>query len=90
MAKAPIPWIKIKELAIELSGNLCDEEKEIRRIIDAAPANEKQITVTFQHTIDCDGDLPTIKAKISFSEKFSATETASVEDPAQLTLGEKG
>ena len=80
-------WNKIKELALELSGVLWDsEEKEIRRIIDAAPVEEKQIVVSFAHTIDCDGLMPTIKCKISFSEKFSATETASVEDPAQLPL----
>lgn len=85
-----IPWQKVKELAIDLTGQLWnEEEKEIRRIIDAAPADEKVITVSFSHVIDCNGETPSIKTKIGFSEKFSATKTASVDDPAQMKLGEK-
>jgi len=88
---AKIPWNKVKELALELSGNLWDDqEKEIRRIVEAAPADEKQIVVSFAHTIDCNGDSPTIKTKVSFSEKFSETATGSVDDPAQMTLEEAG
>lgn len=90
MAKSVIPWQKIKEIAAELSDDLWkSEEKEMRRIIEAAPAEEKQINVSFSHTIDCNGDLPTIKTKISFSERFTKSKSEQVEDPAQLTLGEK-
>ena len=89
MAKT-IPWLKVKELAAELSSALwVSEEKEMRRIIEAAPKEEKEIVVTFSHTIDCNTDLPTVKSKIAFSERFTATGSGSVEDPAQLTLGEK-
>lgn len=86
-----IPWNKIKELAIQLSGQTWDdEEKELRRIIDEAKqAEDKIISVSFAHTIDCSGDFPTVKTKISFSQKFSAEASGSVDDPAQLTLGEK-
>lgn len=87
---AHIPWQKIKELALSLSGQLWNsEEKEIRRIVEALPEEERVIAVSFNHTIDCSGDTPTVKTKISFSEKFSDTATGSVDDPAQMTLGEK-
>lgn len=89
MAKK-VPWRKIKELAFDLSGQLWNEdEKDIRRIVDTAPEGEEIITVSFSHVIDCTGDTPTIKTKISFSEKFSGTKTGSVDDPAQMTLGEE-
>ncbi len=84
-----IPWNKVREKVAELSESLwLDEEDEIRRIVDTAPKEEKIISVAFTHTVDCSGDMPTIKSKISFSEKFSLTVTGSVDDPAQMTLGE--
>lgn len=84
-----IPWNKIKELAINLSGQLWDsEEKEVRRIVEALPTEERVIAISFNHTIDCSGDTPTVKTKISFSERFTGTASGSVDDPAQMTLGE--
>lgn len=85
-----IPWQKVKELALSLSGQLWNsEEKEIRRIVEALPEEERVIAVSFNHTIDCSGDTPTVKTKISFSERFTDTASGSVDDPAQMTLGEK-
>jgi hypothetical protein len=85
-----VPWQKIKELAAQLAEDLWkSEESKMRRIIESAAAGEKEINVSFTHTIGCNEDLPTIRTKIAFSERFSATSSAQVEDPAQLTLGEK-
>ena len=88
---ARVPWGKVKELAMNLAGQLWDEEeKEMRRIIEQAKSDEdKQIVVSYAVTIDCSLKTPTIKAKISFSEKFSETASGSVDDPDQLILGEK-
>jgi len=89
-----IPYQQIKDLILDLSSDLWDaEEKEISRIIGAAPADEKQIVVAFQHTVDCNEKTPTVKTKISFAEKFTATASGSVDDPEQEKLpleGDKG
>jgi len=91
MPTPKIPWQKIKELILQLSGQVWDdEEKQMRRIIDETKdAADKVIAVSFAHTIDCSGDVPTVKTKISFSQKFSAEASGSVDDPAQMVLGEK-
>ena len=91
MPTPKIPWQKIKELILQLSGQVWDdEEKEMRRIIDGIKDTaDKVITVSFSHTIDCSQDAPTVKTKISFSEKFQAEASGSVDDPAQMVLGEK-
>jgi len=82
-----IPYGKIKSLLVELTGQLWDDEwQEVKRIVEAAPQDERIIQVAFNHTIDCTGELPCIKTKISFSEKFTATATASVDDPDQADL----
>lgn len=82
-----IPYQQIKDLIIDLTGDLWDmEEKEIKRIVDAAPLEERQIVVAFQSTVDCSGKTPTVKTKISFSEKFTAAASGSVDDPDQEKL----
>lgn len=91
MAAPKVPWQKIKELTIQLAGQVWDdEEKEMRRIIDdTKDSADKTLAVTFNCTVDCSQDIPTAKVKIGFSQKFSAEASGSVDDPAQMNLGEK-
>lgn len=85
-----IPWQKIKELALQQVGQLWDdEEKEMRRIVDAATDDEKVLAVSFSLAIDCTTDPITAETKISFSQKFSSKVSGSIDDPAQMSLREK-
>lgn len=87
---ARIPWQKIKELVLTQIGQVWDdEEKEMRRIIDAAKGEDKALGISFAVTVDCTGEPITAETKISFSEKFSTKVTGSIDDPDQMTLGEK-
>lgn len=88
-----IPWNKVKALMLDLSGQLWnEEEKKMREIIDELEKEESEdrvLSVSFSHTIDFAPDLPSIKTKISFSKKFRATKTGSVDDPDQMELGDQ-
>src|SRR5437762_7745618 len=87
---AKIPWQKIKELVLAQAGQVWDdEEKEIRRIIDAAKEEDKILGVSFAVTLDCSNDPITSETKISFSEKFSTKISGSIDDAAQMILVEQ-
>jgi hypothetical protein len=89
MPTPKIPWQKIKELVLAQAGQVWDdEEKEMRRIVDAAKEEDKILGVSFAVTIDCSTDPITAETKISFSEKFSTKVSGSI-DEAQMNLGEQ-
>lgn len=87
---AKVPWQKIKELVLAQVGQVWDdEEKEMRRIIDDAAEEDKILGVSLAVTLDCSNDPITAETKISFSEKFSTKISGSIDDEAQMNLGEK-